>query len=335
MDDPLISARTLDWFATSVANNTSHWVANFVPHGHSFPEANLPGEICWKNNYAFIGIGVEAKIIPILYADGLNEKGLSAAHLSLFSSKYPKPKANTPILYNFNLVPYILGNFKNIHEVREALSKLTILDTSVLLPKEDIATLLHYIITDAFGNSLIVEFVNGQMQMYTNKMGVLTNDPPYDWQLTNNQFYQQLSVNDVTTANCGEVFTSNGQLGIPGDSSSPSRFVRAAFLRRAAFSPANTQEAIGGGRQILQTLSVPIGTVVISDPALPEGSMDWTQWSVIRDHTNRGYYFYTDFNSNLYGIHLNHLNLNASKQKQIDIVQRDWYKDVTEALEPK
>jgi choloylglycine hydrolase len=171
--------------------------------------------------------------------------------------------------------------------------------------------------------------------MYTNKMGVLTNDPPFDWQLTNNQFYQQLSVNDVTTVNCGEVVNSNGQLGIPGDSSSPSRFVRAAFLRRAAFRPANAQEAVGGARQILQTLSVPIGTVVISNPALPEGSMDWTQWSVIRDHTNRSYYFYTDFNSNLYGIHLNHLNLNASKQKQIDIVQRDWYKDVTEALEPK
>jgi choloylglycine hydrolase len=332
-EEPLISARTLDWFATSVEDNTINWSVNFVPRGQSFPQADLPGEISWTNKYAFVGVGTEGIMIPIVYADGLNEKGLCAAHLSLFTSKYPKPKPGVPILYNANMVPYILGNFKNIYEVKEALLELNVVNMNELLPKDDFSTLLHYIVTDANGNSLIIEFVDGEMRMYTNRMGVLTNDPTYDWQLTNNQFYQQLSVDNITTTICGEEVSSIGQLGIPGDPSPRSRFVRAAFLRHTAFRPQNISEAIGAARQILQTLSVPIGTMVVTDPSLPAGSMDWTQWSVIRDHTNLSYYFYTDFNSNLYGIHLGQLDLNASKQTHIDIMRSKWYKDVTQELE--
>lgn len=329
-DDALISARTLDWFTE---DNFKSSIANFVPRGQFFPESSLPGEMHWRNKYSFIGIGIKTKLIPIAYSDGLNETGLSAACLSLFSSKYPKRKYGKPILYNPNLVSYILGNFKNIQEVKQALSEITIVNISELLPEENISSLLHYIVSDIYGNHLIIEFVDGEMKLYTSRLGVLTNDPTYDWQLTNNNFYSQLSLENTTTLVCNELISTNGQLGIPGDISPQARFVRAAFLRRTAFNPQTTQEAIGVAKQIIQTLAVPIGTVIVSAPQIPAGSFDWTQWSVIRDHTNLSYYFCSGFNSKLYGIHLKKLNLNSSEQRHIDVIQPDWYEDVTGKLE--
>ena len=124
---------------------------------------------------------------------------------------------------------------------------------------------------------------------------------------------------------CGQEVTGSGQLGIPGDPTSPSRFVRATFLSQSAFRPENVQESIGLARQIIQNLSVPIGTVI-----LKSGQMDWSLWTVIRDHTRCSYYFSTDFNSKLYGIHLNDLSFRGCQQKHINIEQPDWYEDMTE-----
>ncbi len=324
-DDPLVSARTMDWFMVDPA------FVNFVPRGQSFPEANLPGEIHWRNKYAFIGAGFKLEGFPMSYSDGLNEAGLSAAGLWLSCSEYPSSGSDKPVLYNSLFVPYVLGNFRDIHQAEAALLKLTVPNISELYP--DAYSLLHYIISDVSGHHLIVEFLNGEMHVYHSNEGMLTNQPAYDWHLTNNGFYGELSLKDNTNIVCGEEVTGSGQLGIPGDPSPQSRFIRAAFLQQTAFHPKSTQEAVGLARQILQTLSVPIGTVILQSPPQIAGFFDWTQWSVIRDHTNLVYYFYSDYNSKLYGIHLKALNLNASKQKSVAIVQPHWYKDITHRFE--
>ncbi|WP_169513045.1 linear amide C-N hydrolase [Bacillus fungorum] len=332
-DIPLVSARTMDWCETDPTTTSTS--LNFVPRQQSFPEMDLPDEIHWKNKYGFIGMGYKYKDFPIVYSDGLNEKGLSVAGLWLACSIYPKPQMETPLLYNTNFIPFILGNFKNIEEVKSILSKITIININELPQFANVPSLLHYIVSDASGKHLIIEFENGKMKTYTTDLGVLTNQPTFDWQSTNFYLYKNLSLKDNPSLFCGEEITGSGQLGIPGDPSPQSRFVRAAFLRQTIFQPKNTQQNIGLARQILQTLSVPIGTVILQNKDLPANSFDWTRWSVIRDHTNLSYYFYTDFNSNLYGIHMKKLNLNDSKQKQIDIHQPDWYEDVSTKLKSK
>jgi Penicillin V acylase and related amidases len=311
----------MDWFEATPA------IVNFVPREQSFPELNLPGEIHWKNKYAFIGAGFETERFPLSYSDGLNETGLSAASLWLSCSEYPRSEPDKPLIYNSSFVAYVLGNFKNIHQVEVELSNITIVNINELFPNA--YSLVHYIISDAYGENLIIEFIDHKMLVYKTKMGILTNQPTYDWQLTNQTFYGQLSLNDNTNILCGEEVTGSGQFGIPGDPSPQSRFIRAAFLQQTAFKPQNTQEAIGMARQILQNISVPIGTVIIQSPPPIAGSFDWTQWSIIRDHTNPSYYFYSDFNSKLYGIHLGKLDLDAPKQKSIDIYQPGWYKDIS------
>ncbi|NBJ67942.1 MULTISPECIES: linear amide C-N hydrolase [Clostridia] len=314
---PLISARTMDW---SVKLPTS---IDFVPRGQAFPEIRESGEMEWENKLAFIGAGLKS-LKPgwdtLYYWDGLNEAGLSIASLFLGCSEYPEPPSSTTLLSNINVVAYVLGNFKNLKEVETGLTKLTIIKNTSF---EDS---YHYIIRDLSGNHLIVEFINGKMRTYKTPLGVLTNDPPYKWHLENLSLYEHLTLEDKCNAICGFEIAGSGQLGIPGDPTPQSRFVRAAFLQQTAFLPKNLQQSIGVARQILQTLSVPVGTVYLRKY---EGFYNWTQWSVLRDHTNLSYYFYTDFNSNLYGTHFHKLDLNAPNKVKFNITQSDWYQDIT------
>ncbi|ATW25767.1 linear amide C-N hydrolase [Candidatus Formimonas warabiya] len=317
-DYPMISARTMD-FPRELSTSL-----HFIPRFQSFPEIPLPEEIRWENKYAFIG-AVHALSGEIGYSDGLNEAGLSAAALWLDCSMYPKPAPPTPILCNHNVVSYVLGNFDNVNKVKDELSKITVIDIG-----RPFATPLHFIFSDALGNHLIVEFIDGEMKTYKNNVGVLTNDPAFDWHLTNLRNYETLSLENNPKISFDGEFYGSGQLGSPGDPTSPSRFVRAELLRRSGFHPKNTQQSIGLALQILQTIAVPCGTVMMNGSY---NEFDWTQWCIIRDHTNRSIYFNTDFNSTLYGIHLKELDVNGSERKSIDIIQPDWYVDVTKKLE--
>ncbi|MGP4077070.1 linear amide C-N hydrolase [Halobacillus sp. K22] len=319
---PLISARTMDWvevLPTSV---------DFIPRGQSFPETREPGEIQWENKLAFIGAGLK----PLkperdtrYYWDGINEAGLSAASLYLGCTEYPRTKKDVPLLTQVNVVSYILGNFQKIGEVEKALSEITIIGSTIFEGAN-----FHYIFSDPSGNHLIIEFIGGEMRTYKTTLGVLTNDPPYDWHLNNLALYEHLTLKDKCNSICEEEITGSGQLGIPGDPTPQSRFVRSAFLQQTQFFPDNLQQSIGGARQIIQTLAVPVGTVYLKNF---EGVYDWTQWSVIRDHTNLSYYFFTDFNTNLYGFHLGELDLNARDKVRININQPLWFLDITQKFQ--
>ncbi|MTH54947.1 linear amide C-N hydrolase [Bacillus mangrovi] len=312
----LVSARTMDWvevLPTSV---------DFVPRGQSFPAVKEPGEIKWRNKFAFVGAGfngLKPGLGTCFYYDGLNEAGLSAASLFLGCTEYPKRGPSQ--LSSVNIVAYALGNFQNVEEAEAGLSKLTTIKSAVF-PN---AT-FHYIISDASANHLVVEFVGGKMKTYRTELGVLTNDPPYDWHLNNLVLYEQLSLTDKCNQICGSELVGSGQLGIPGDPTSQSRFVRASFLQQTQFSPATIQQGIGAARQIIQTLSVPVGTVYLREY---EGVYDWTQWTVIRDHNNLGYYFFTDFNSTLYGIKFKELDLDGRFTIGVDIEQPGWVEDLS------
>ena len=319
-DDALISARTLD-FGKAIPTTVK-----FVPRQQAFPKVALPDEIKWKNKYGFIGLTANLyNLAAVTYLDGINEAGLSAAALWLPGSNYPKPRPGTPVLYNISLVSYVLGSFDNVDDAAAALSEITVIDAnqssiSITHPP------LHFILTDAYGKHLVIEFMNGEMQIYINKIGVLTNAPSYDWHMVNLSNYEDLSLNNNPAVWWGQEINGSGQVGSPGDPTPPSRFIRAAFLDQTAFRPANIQENIGLHLQILQTFIVPHGTVLKS---YSETEADYTQWSVVRDHTNRSIYFYTDFNNTLFGIQLDKQNFDAPEQKQINIVQPNWYMDIS------
>jgi choloylglycine hydrolase len=317
--DPVISARTLDF----VEEMPTEVV--FVPRRQHFPLLNFPDEMRWENKYAFIGLKSTLPGTNLAgYSDGLNEKGLSAASLWLQCSKYPEKIPDKPFLYSMDVVSYVLSNFGNVGEIEEKFNEIQIIDITGLHPKAFAP--MHFIFSDDLGNHLIIEFMEGKMRCYKNRDGILTNEPAFDWHLINLQNYENLSLKNNPDQICwGDELYGSGQLGSPGDPSSPSRFIRSELLSRSTFKPKNVQQSIGLAVQVLNTIAVPCGTV---NMVRKEG-YDWTQWSVIRDHTNRSLYFYSAFNPRLFGVHLKDLDPESGEQKCVDIIQPGWYKDIT------
>lgn len=311
---PVVSARGMEWYGKRL--NT---VLNFVPRGQTFPENKFPDEMKWSNRYAFVGMKHTVLLGSLGfctgYSDGLNEEGLSAASLSFGDSTYQSAVEGKDILYSLSVVNYILGNCDSVEKAENALHNITVCEIPYNGDRN--LTNFHFIISDSHGDNLIIEYIDGIRKTYKNtkSRGNMANEPTYDWHLINmKENYYELTI--------------ERQMGIPGDQGSISRFVRASLLtQKTTFKPQNIQQCIGFAQDILLTLAIPAGT----DPRDVEGEekYKWSQWSVIRDHTNRILYFYTDFNNKLHGVSLNQLDLDAKEQKSINIEMPDWYENVS------
>lgn len=220
-----------------------------VPRSCAFPlEKAGGGTLNWTNQYGFVGIASPAKFETFpAFMDGLNETGLSAAALWLPGTLYPAAPTSGPnnsVVYT-DFVAWILGNYSCAATLEADLTSGTVVRIYGPVPGQGFAP-LHFIATDATGASVVVEFVNNTMNVYgptagangvpagATSDGVLTNAPFYDWQRTNLQNYETLTIvgpETSTTRTTGPVVGS-GMLGMPGDPMSQSRFVRAATLRK-------------------------------------------------------------------------------------------------------
>jgi choloylglycine hydrolase len=183
-----------------------------------------------------------------------------------------------------------------VEEVKQAVKNVLVADQQVptypglVLP-------LHFYICDAEGGTLAIEYVDGVCQVHENPLGVLTNAPPLKWQLANLSNYSHLSCFNPppihwegwTIDNCGQ---GSGLLGLPGDPTPPSRFVRVAFFSHLATSPKTALETVRLGFHILNTFDIFPG--MIQKRNLSSGEIrpsDTTQWVLIHDRTNLRTYF--------------------------------------------
>ncbi len=306
-----------------------------------FPRKQLvatkaPGDktgLTWTSKYGFLGVCPLGMNFPF---DGLNEAGLSFGYLWLPGyTQYP----TVPIQEMKNALDFtdfgtwLLGNFSTIAEVREAIKTVRIWGHPV--PQLGVPP-IHVAIHDAKGNSLVVEFVGGEMKVYDNPMSVLTNSPPFDWQLANLPNYLNLnpenpnstSFKGVTLAPQGQGF---GFLGLPGDFSPPSRFVKIATFLRFAKQTANSQEALCLAQHLLNSVDIPLG--VARDPGKDTG--DYTQWIVIKDLSQKVFYFRSYNDLSLKMIDLKKLSFSEPNKNSLSLDMKKGYFDVTDSLKPK
>ena len=297
-----------------------------IPRGQSFPDlpvTPLSNPLKWKNQYGYVGMNCGPDGLQ-QSTDGLNEKGLSVGLLWLPNSEYPSPSSTSPNVYNACLGDWILGNFDSIASLKAGLETITVIDIHDRIP---IRCVLHYVVSDNTGGNLVIEFTNGQMQTYEPENGVMTNAPPYPYHLDNLSNYVNLNLKNNSQVWWGQELNGSGCLGMPGDYTPPSRFVRATMLQQSTqnYTPQNLEEAIGLSARILQNFGTPKGSLV----AFNNGSLDYTQWSVIRDHKNLVYYFFTQFNNNIFAVDLNKINFQTPKANEISIKQSNWMTDIT------
>ena len=201
-----------------------------TPRGYTFP---MRGHAPLRTRYAIIGMAYVQGDYP-LYYDAINEKGLGVAGLNFVGNAvYFPAQAERDNVTQFELIPWLLGQCATLCEARELLGRINLLNEP-FSPELPLAQ-LHWLIADQTG-SITVESTADGLHVYDNPVGVLTNNPPFPMQLFQLNNYMALSPESPknTFAPDAPLTTYSrgmGAMGLPGDLSSQSRFVRVAFAR--------------------------------------------------------------------------------------------------------
>ena len=307
-----------------------HYFGRNLDYEHSFEEKiiitarNFPFSFrelkSVPTHYAIIGMGVISNNFP-LYFDAANEAGLSMAGLLFpYYSYYHPVKDGVDNIASFELIPWVLSQCKNISEAKELIKNASICDAD--FSEELPATPLHWIIADKSG-SITVESVKEGLFVYDNPTGVLTNSPPFPLQMFNLTNHMGLSPlplenNFSHTLTLSAYSRGMGAIGLPGDLSSASRFVRAAFTRLNSFSEENEQSSVNQFFHILQSVYQTRGCVTTED-----GVPETTQYcSCI--NTNKGIYYYTTYdNSCLNAVNMYSENLDCERLYTFSLI-KEW-----------
>ena len=267
-----------------------------------------------KTHYAIIGMATVINNFH-LYFDATNETGLSMAGLNFPGNADYKPfKEEFNNITPFEFIPYILGRCKNIYEALEEVNKINLVDMnfSENLPLSP----LHFIISDRT-KSITVESVKNGLKIYENPVGVLTNNPTFDYHLMNLNNYSSLNEGKSENKFSNELKFKNyslglGALGLPGDFSSPSRFIKATFVKFKSKSGSSEKESVNQFFHILDSVAMPKGCVLVRD-----GEYEYTRYSSCCN-VDKGIYYYKTYDDfNIKKVELSSYNLDDMKLLEI------------------
>jgi choloylglycine hydrolase len=271
-----------------------------VPAGKEF-SGTLPDGgkgLIFRSRYAFVG--ANALNMPVIL-DGLNDQGLSVGLFyfpgyAKYADVTDENKARALAPYEFGI--WVLANFATVDEVKEAVKDIVLVPTPApgLGSPQGMVPGTHFFIQDKSGKSIAVEPVGGTLKVHDAPLGVMTNSPTYDWHMTNLTNYINLSPKDVEQEKLGSTtlaaFGSGaGLLGLPGDFTPPSRFVRAVIFSQSASPNKTGEDAVLSAFHILNQFDIPKGSVQNSAVG---GTVDEiTEWTSVADLKNLRWYFRT------------------------------------------
>ncbi len=333
-DGTIISARTME-FGMDMKYN-----AMVVPRGKVFASP-APGKgtgLKWKTRYGYVAVNALGD--ETVATDGMNEAGLSMSHLWYendmeWQTAGSSEKAEA--LANAMFGTWILGNFATVDEAAKALKKIKVFSYKVA-EAGNVSFPAHFIINDAKGGSIVIEYDKGQLHVYDNPLGIMTNAPNFPWMVNNLRNYvgmtnDQRGAQDFGGMKLPATGHGAGMLGLPGDITPPSRFVRLAVLSKFADPQETAEGALNLAQHLVSTIHIVKGTIVDRDKDGKIVASETTQWSSYRDLTNRIFYFRTYDNFNMRKIDLKRLDFTGPKVRQIEIVQdREAIADVTDRL---
>ncbi len=220
-----------------------------------------------QNHYAIIGMAFVPEQYP-LYYDAVNEKGLCMAGLNFVGNAvYGREQAGKTNVAQFEMIPYILATCKNVKEAKAQLEKINVTDTPYRADMPPAQ--LHWIIADQ-ESVITAEPVKDGLKIYENPVGVLTNNPPFNEQLSNLNDYMNLSPCEPRNGFSDKIKMNAysrgmGAIGLRGDLSSKSRFVRAAFVKLNSVSGDTEEESVNQFFHILGAVEQPRGACVVGD----------------------------------------------------------------------
>jgi choloylglycine hydrolase len=311
-DGTVVYARTLE-FGIDL-----HSEVLMVPRGYARTGTTPDGKegLKWKAKYASVGLNGAG--LPVMF-DGLNEKGLAAGMFYFPTSAGYMPYTAGDAgktMAQWEVGSWILENFATVEEVKANIGNIVV--PSVVFSGWGFAPEAHYIVHDASGKSIVIEYVGGKLNVHDNLLGVITNSPAFDWHMTNLRNYVNFSMINAPAVTLGPVKLlplgeGTGMLGLPGDFTPPSRFVRAVAFNLSVFKPGTGDEAVLEAFHVLNQFDIPKGAA--RDREKDENGniqADYTLWTGASDLAAKRYYFRTYENSQIRMIDLSKMNVSAT-----------------------
>ncbi|QDQ87147.1 linear amide C-N hydrolase [Alcaligenaceae bacterium SJ-26] len=283
--DQIVTARSMDW-KTDVGTNL--WV---FPRGMQRNGEAGPNSIHWTSRYG----SVIASGYDISTTDGLNEAGLSASVLWLVESSYPEHDSGKPGLTIAAWAQYVLDNFATVAEAVAYLSTEPFTLISDNVPGEDRLATLHLAMSDATGDSAIIEYIDGKQVIHHGRQyQVMTNSPTFDKQLAMEEYWKDIG----------------GTIVLPGTNRAADRFARASFYVNAVPKTDDPLETIASVFSVIRNVSVPYGLTTPDQPNISS-----TRWRTVTDHKRKRYFFESALTPNTFWVDLDKLDLSEQTGK--------------------
>ncbi|MFZ4285248.1 linear amide C-N hydrolase [Variovorax sp. HJSM1_2] len=281
-DNQVITARSMDWQEDT---QTDLWI---FPRGMARNGEAGRNSIQWTSKYG----SVIASAYGVATTDGMNEAGLAANVLWLVESQYPAfGPASKPGLTIAAWAQYVLDNFASVQEAVTALRAEPFTIVTDAVPGQQRLTTLHLSMSDASGDSAIVEYINGQQVIHhSRKHQVMTNSPVFDQQLALNSYWQQIG----------------GTVMLPGTNRAADRFARASFYINAIPKFDDPDTALASVFSVIRNTSVPLGIATPNEPNISS-----TRWRTVADHQRKLYFFESALTPNTFWVDLKKLDFSA------------------------
>ncbi len=310
--------KTKDFYFGRTLDNDFSYAEEITVTPRNFPFGFLSEGII-KSHYAVMGVAYVPDDFP-LYYDAVNEKGLCMAGLNFVGNAFYNQQKNKEInLAQFELLPYILCRCATVDEAVCTLRKINITaETYGNLPAAE----LHWMIADKNG-AVTVEFVREGLRIYDNPVGILTNNPPFNMQTFNlNNFMRLSSVQPENTFSeriaLKAYSRGMGAIGLPGDASSQSRFVRAAFVKNNSVSGESEEASVNQFFHILGSVEQQRGCCAVEN-----GGYEITVYTSCCN-ADRGIYYYTTYeNHSVTAVEMHREDLDSSSLIRYPLVRRE------------
>jgi choloylglycine hydrolase len=329
VDGTVVHARTME-FAIDIKSDVM-----MVPRGYARTGTTPDGKegLKWKAKYASVGLNGVG--LPVLF-DGLNERGLAAGTFYFPTSAGYMPYAPADAgktIAQWEVGSWILENFATVDEVKANIGNIVV--PAVVFGGWGFAPEAHYIVHDASGKSIVIEYVGGKLNVHDNPLGVITNTPTFDWHMTNLRNYVNFSMTSASPVQLGPVKLlptgqGSGMAGLPGDFTPPSRFVRAVAFSQSVFKSKTGREAVLAAFHILNQFDIPKGAAREHEKD-EKGNVlaDYTIWTAASDLKALRYHFRTYESSQIRSLDLMKMNIDGKDIVKMSIAGDEIIKSLT------
>ncbi len=280
-DGAVVYGRTMEWGSFDLNSQVV-----IIPRGYKFL-AHTPDKkpgVTWQGKYGFIGLdGLDAEVT----LDGMNEKGLAVGgfyHPGFAEYQKYDPAKASECMGPADVIAYLLSTCATVDEAKAAIAKVRV--TPVIAPPIGMAPPAHYLVTEPSGKAVVIEYLKGELKLFDAPLGVITNAPTYDWHETNLRNFINLSPvalpgKKIEELDFRPLGGGSGMIGLPGDFTPPSRFVRAVAFSKTARPTPTGEETVYEILRILDNFNVPLGAAEGEGEAKTKGMRSSTIWTTV------------------------------------------------------